>query len=356
VGEEDEASEGDDEDEEDEEDGEKEEEGPAKEPSPKRRKTENQNVGSSRAALHPISEGSEEDAGHFDWDRPDSSAHWDDHDAADNTPLSVRLRQLKEVIEPAPLEVILPPTAKDRKARLRLPETPKEPSQPPSPQMKSSSAATSSHKRSKSADDSCQGREEPEPIARSNSMDFTPPEINIMKWVEEEEKPPSAEQISKTDHTTEPGYDYWDGFDEDALREIEENALKQFELKKSQVNQDAAATSSQGNPEVGSKEVEKLTPPADVEPRTTTDVEPSSVNSSVAPAFHPAPRRVVRKTRALKSPYTDAAPRKGFKCSKEVRHVYDMILKTHLHPPRNRDLTSKEYMLIPPIIHSETSN
>jgi hypothetical protein len=41
----------------------------------------------------------------------------------------------------------------------------------------------------------------------------------------------------------EPGSDYWDGFDEDVLREIEENALKQFQLKKSQANQDAAATS-----------------------------------------------------------------------------------------------------------------
>jgi hypothetical protein len=148
-GEEDEASEGDDE---DEEDGEKEEEGPVKEPSPKHRKTENQNVGSSRAALHPISEDNEVDAGHFDWDRPGNSAHWDDHDAADNTPLSVRLRQLREVIEPAPLEVILPPTAKDRRARLSLPKTPKEPRDPP---MNSSSAAASSHKRSKSADDSC---------------------------------------------------------------------------------------------------------------------------------------------------------------------------------------------------------
>jgi hypothetical protein len=195
-------------------------------------------------------------------------------------------------------------------------------------------------------------REEPEPIARRNSMDFTPPEINIMKWVEEEEKSPAAEKISKTDHMKEPGSDYWDGFDEDALREIEENALKQFQLKKSQASQDAAAISRQGNPEVGSKEVEKLTPPAEITvgettTRTTTDVEPSSVNSSVAPTFHLAPRRVVRKTRVLKSPYTDVAPRKGFKCSNEVRHVYDMILKTHLHPPRNRDLTSKEYMLLP---------
>jgi hypothetical protein len=131
AGEEDEAFEGDEKDEEDDEDGQKEEEEPSKEPSPKRRKTENQNIGSSRAALHPISQGSEEDAGHFDWDRPGSSAHWDDRDVADNTPLSVRLRQLREVIEPALLEVILPPTAKDRRARLRLPETPNEPRDPP---------------------------------------------------------------------------------------------------------------------------------------------------------------------------------------------------------------------------------
>jgi hypothetical protein len=89
-------------------------------------------------------------------------------------------------------------------------------------------------------------------------------------------------------------------------------------LKKSQASQDAAATSSQKNPDVRSKEVEKLTPPAEITvgettTRTTTDVEPSSVNSSVAPAFYLAPRRVARKTRVLKSPYTDIAPRKGFK-------------------------------------------
>jgi hypothetical protein len=68
-------------------------------------------------------------------------------------------------------------------------------------------------------------------------------------------EPPAAEQISKTDHMKEPGSDYWDGFDEDKLREIEENALKQVQLKKSQASQDAAATSRQENPEVGSKEV-----------------------------------------------------------------------------------------------------
>jgi hypothetical protein len=107
-------------------------------------------------------------------------------------------------------------------------------------------------------------------------------------------------------------------------------------------------------------EVKKLTPPAEITAgettRTTVYVEPSSVNSSVAPAFHLAPRRVVRKARVLKSPYTDVAPRKGFKCSNEVRHVYDMILKTHLHPPRNRDLNQQRVCAPPPIIHSETSN
>jgi hypothetical protein len=44
------------------------------------------------------------------------------YNVADNTPLSVRLRQLREVIEPTPIEVILPPTTEDRRARLRLPE------------------------------------------------------------------------------------------------------------------------------------------------------------------------------------------------------------------------------------------
>jgi hypothetical protein len=86
--------------------------------------------------LHPISERSEEDAGHFDWDRPSSTAHRSKagsghYNVADNTPLSVRLRQLREVIEPAPIEVILPPTTKDRRARLRLPEISNQPRDPP---------------------------------------------------------------------------------------------------------------------------------------------------------------------------------------------------------------------------------
>jgi hypothetical protein len=47
----------------------------------------------------------------------------------------------------------------------------------------------------------------------------------------------------KTDYLKEPGFDYWDDLDEDALREIEENALKQFYLKKSQASEVATATS-----------------------------------------------------------------------------------------------------------------
>jgi hypothetical protein len=70
-------------------------------------------------------------------------------------------------------------------------------------------------------------------------------------------------------------------------------------LKKSQASEVAAAMSIHKNPEVGGKVVQKLTPPATViEPLlaeitrgqrttlTTTDVEPSSANSSVAPALH----------------------------------------------------------------------
>jgi hypothetical protein len=32
-----------------------------------------------------------------------------------------------------------------------------------------------------------------------------------MKWVDEEEKSPTAEQTLKTDYLKEPGFDYWDG-------------------------------------------------------------------------------------------------------------------------------------------------
>jgi hypothetical protein len=54
--------------------------------------------------------------------------------------------------------------------------------------------------------------------------------------------------------------------------------------------------------------------------------EPFLANSSVTPAFKPAPTRRLRKAAALKSPYADNATKKQFHCSKEVRQLYDSIL------------------------------
>jgi hypothetical protein len=73
--------------------------------------------------------------------------------------------------------------------------------------------------------------------------------------------------------------------------------------------------------------------------------EPFSANSSVTPAFKPAPTRRLRKAAALKSPYDDNATKRQFHCSKEVRQLYDSILQTHAHPDISRDLKSEEYVL-----------
>jgi hypothetical protein len=106
-----------------------------------------------------------------------------DDDEADHMSLIKRLRTLKEVIEPIPLESIPQPLAKDRRSRLKLPET--STVHAIDPQISNKPASECSHKRSMSADDACKREAQAVPIARSNSLDFTPLEINLMKFIDE---------------------------------------------------------------------------------------------------------------------------------------------------------------------------
>jgi hypothetical protein len=102
---------------------------------------------------------------------------------------------LKQVIEPVLLETIPPPLAKDRRSRLKLPET--STVHPIDPQISSKSASECSHKRSTSANDACTREAQAPPIARSNSLEFTPPEINLMKFIDEQDPTPPKEEPSK---------------------------------------------------------------------------------------------------------------------------------------------------------------
>jgi hypothetical protein len=102
---------------------------------------------------------------------------------------------LKQVIEPVPSETIPPHLAKDRRLRLKLPET--STVHPTDPQIRSKSASECSHKRSTSAEDACKKEAQALPIARSNSLEFTPPEINLMKFIDEQDPTPLEKESSK---------------------------------------------------------------------------------------------------------------------------------------------------------------
>jgi hypothetical protein len=185
-----------------------------------------------------------------------------DDDEDDHVPLIKRLRTLKQVIELVPLETIPPPLAKDGRSRLKLPET--STVHPIGPHISSKSASECSHKRSMSADDACKREGQALPIAMSNSLEFTPPEINLMKFIDEQDPTPPEEVPSKpkppvgqtpyqtpaTGHPSnqnpshsnafwlnEPGF-VWclDELTEEALMEIEENAIQQLKMKNAQDN------------------------------------------------------------------------------------------------------------------------
>jgi hypothetical protein len=346
-------------------------------PNPKRHRSMNSDT--IREARHPTSEGKDDGlpGGHSVMHTTDGDSK--DDDEADHMPLIKRLRMLNEVIEPVPLESIPPPLAKDRRSRLKLPETSTVHAN--DPQFSSKSVSDCSHKRSMSAVDACKRETQEVPIARSNHLDFTPPEINLMKFIDEQDPtPPEGEPskpmppVGQTPYQTPaarqlstqnppPSNAFWlnepgsvwclDELTEEDFLEIEENAIQQLKMKKAQDTEAQASelNSSHTGPILRSSEQsvqilnDKGATPVDAAAVAAKGKEPLSANSSVTPAFKPAPTRRLRKAAALKSPYDVNATKKQFHCSKEVCQLYDSILQTHAHPDRSRDLKSEEYVL-----------
>jgi hypothetical protein len=145
-----------------------------------------------------------------------------------------------------------------------------------------------------------------------------------------------------------------DELTEEALIEIEENAIQQLKLKNGQDTQNAQSSepnSSQKDSVLRSSEQsveiidDKRATSVDVATVEAKGKELLSANSSVTPTFKPAPTRRPRKAVVLKSPYANNATKKKFQCNKEVCQLYDSILQTHAHPDRSRDLKSDEYVL-----------
>ncbi|CAL5040354.1 unnamed protein product [Urochloa decumbens] len=171
-------------------------------------------------------------------------------DKEDNAPLITRLREISRsskqectgtaptCIQPTPIDVVPPPakklcTLKSRFHRLRLPQT--------------TSAKENNHGEgcrfwtSSSAKDNTLQEEAPTtPIARSDSLDFTPPDFDIMKHVNDDQTQygePSqqigANQAEPAHWQYEPGSACsLDDLDEEMLMKIEEDVVREIALRK----------------------------------------------------------------------------------------------------------------------------
>ncbi|CAL5042965.1 unnamed protein product [Urochloa decumbens] len=215
------------------------------------------------------------------------------------------------------------------------------------------------------------------PVSKSDSLDFTPPDFDIMKSINEHEptqpqeqrctpqpenpqeqrctpqaeKPqeqqctPQAEKPQEqqcTPQPQEPGHQglepgsafSLDQIDAGLLQLIEEDAIQRIQERKARSAQlERAPTGDilgdqdapQASTDTAAASVGTGTTPASMRP------EPASVNSSVTPAYQPAPRRRLRKAAVLQSPYVDFTRAKSFRCSKEVMFpVLQMIQNKNL--------------------------
>jgi hypothetical protein len=217
-----------------------------------------------------------------------------------------------------------------------------------------------------SADDACKREAQVVPIARSNHLDFTPPEINLMKFIDEQDLTPPEEEPSKpnppvgqTPYQTPaarqlstqnppPSNAFWlnepgavwclDELTEEDLLEIEENAIQQLKMKKAQDTQAQASelNSSHMGPVLRSSEQsvqilnDKGATPVDAAAVAAKGKEPFSANSSVTPAFKPAPTRRLRKAAALKSPYDEMQPKSIFTAARKYASSMIQFCK-HMH-------------------------
>ncbi|CAL5038382.1 unnamed protein product [Urochloa decumbens] len=219
------------------------------------------------------------------------------------------------------------------------------------------------------------------PVSKSDSLDFTPPDFDIMKSINEHEptqpqeqrctpqpenpqeqrctpqaeKPqeqqctPQAEKPQEqqcTPQPQEPGHQglepgsafSLDQIDAGLLQLIEEDAIQRIQERKARSAQlERAPTGDilgdqdapQASTDTAAASVGTGTTPASMRP------EPASVNSSVTPAYQPAPRRRLRKAAVLQSPYVDFTGAKSFRCSKEVCDVYNAVLASQRSSTRS---------------------
>ncbi|CAL4981046.1 unnamed protein product [Urochloa decumbens] len=182
------------------------------------------------------------------------------------------------------------------------------------------------------------------PIDKSNSLDFTPPDFDIMKSIDEHEPTQPGEQRStpqqgwptpeQENHPGHQGLDPGSAFsldqmDAELLQIIENDAIQRIQERKARSTQFERASTSdindlqdapEASTDVAATVVGTATTPASMRP------EPASVNSSVTPAYQPAPRRRLRKAVVLQSPYVDFTADKSFRCSKEACDVYNAVV------------------------------
>ncbi|CAD6240320.1 unnamed protein product [Miscanthus lutarioriparius] len=129
---------------------------------------------------------------------------------------------------------------------------------------------------------------------RSCPLDFTPPDINIVKFVDSQGGPNNFAGATSTAPIEKRNLLSW-----------KNDALIEFEKKKVKLAVDFQAS--------------------DPVPPPSTSKEPASGNSSVTPAYEPHPRRIQKRPAALRSPYIDFATKRTFHYSKDVCDLYAAV-------------------------------
>ncbi|KAJ1274511.1 hypothetical protein BS78_05G067700 [Paspalum vaginatum] len=228
---------------------------------------------------------------------------------------------------------------------------------------------------------------------RDRPIDFTPPEINLMKFVEcDDEQNPSRAQDDtngkqeKTFLHDEPvSSNSYDQIDEEILKAIEDNAIHVMKLKESKEGDAQASSSKRNNNTImeldESKEgdaqassskrnnstVMELEESKEgnaqasrskrynstvAEPSELAATDPSSVNLSVTPAYRP-PNNMLKKPTVLRSPFIDTTAN-HFKCNKLVCDVYNAICDSGGRSTRSTSSSKTVEYAIRPCCFSQT--
>ncbi|CAL4924975.1 unnamed protein product [Urochloa decumbens] len=358
-------------------------------------------------ALQPIadvaSEGNTEEHAEADG-KGDSGHHAEvdgEDDKEDNVPLIRRLRAISRstkqdctgtaptCIQPTPVEVVPPPakklcTLKSRFHRLRLPQT--------MSAKENNNGEGCSFRTYSCADNVLQAKAPTTPIVRSDSLDFTPPDFDIMKHVNDEgthNGEPSQQIMVKQ---ADPGHCHYepgsacslDDLDEEMLMKIEEDAVREIALRKGkevqgsthgtdskhqedsrinaptvQVSRTTHETAPQDQGIINSLRKGKavqieeedcviIASTAQVVRTTpeTTPQDPGSINSSVTPLYRPPPRRLLRKPAIMRSPYVDFKTNNIFSCSKEVSNIYNVVVACQGRSTASSSIPNNDVIII----------